>query len=63
MQSLLALLEVICIDTILYNANTWLKLRTQKQWLTDYERMGFFKLWVEHTSFRQLSSKCSRRER
>ena len=53
----------MCMDTIPYYANIWLESRTQKQWLTDYERTGFFEMSFEHTSFRQLSSKCSRSER
>ena len=43
MPSLLTLLEVTCVwDTIPYYANIWLESRTQKQWLMDYERTGFF---------------------
>lgn len=52
----------MCIDMILYNANTWLNSRIQKQLLTDYERTDFFEVLLEHTSFKQLSSRCSRRE-
>ena len=52
----------MCMDTIPYYANILLESRTQKQWLTDYERMGFFEMVLEHKSFRQLSSKCSGRE-
>ena len=50
----------MCMDTIPYYANVWLESRIRKQWLTDYERTGFFEMSLEHTSFRQLSSKCSR---
>lgn len=53
----------MCMGTIPYYANIWLEPRTQKQWLTDYERMGFFEISLEHISFRQLLSKCSSRKR
>lgn len=53
----------MCISTMLYDANIWLNFRKQKQWLTGYERTGFFEVSFEHTSSKQLLSNYSRRER
>lgn len=53
----------MCIITMPYDANIWLKSRKQNQWLTGYERTGFFELLFEYTSSKQLFSNYSRRER
>ena len=53
----------MCISTIPDDANTWLKSRKQKRWLTGYERTGFFEVSFEHRNSKALSSNCSRRER